>query len=80
MNPREAPKVVIEGRAMEMQQQNRSSSSGGQQRGFRRVFLRGDRHSGEGEVIACSVEELSMDHYKTEGYSEGLHAEGRMLV
>ena len=41
--------------------------------GFRRVFIRGDSacHSGEGDVTACSVEELALGHYKTLGYTEG---------
>ena len=67
---KEAPKVIIEGRAFTM--------DNGPGTGFKRIFIRGDSacHSGEGDVVACSVEELALGHYKEEGYTEGLHAEG----
>ncbi|KAF2351349.1 hypothetical protein FHG87_017895 [Trinorchestia longiramus] len=63
IEPMEAPRVVIEGRCFEM-----DNSSG-----FRRVFLRGDSavHSGEGDVMACSVEELTLGHYNDQGYCQG---------
>ncbi|KAA0195345.1 hypothetical protein HAZT_HAZT003508 [Hyalella azteca] len=68
MEPREAPRVVIEGRSFEMDHKS----------GFRRVFIRGDSavHAGQGDVVACSVEELALGHYAERGYPQGLHAEG----
>ncbi|XP_068216662.1 fanconi-associated nuclease 1-like [Palaemon carinicauda] len=66
MKPREAPKVIIEGRSLPGDA------------GYKKVFIRqdSDRHAGEGEVTVCSVEELALNHYKSLGYSEGLHHEG----
>ncbi|XP_070000546.1 fanconi-associated nuclease 1 [Penaeus vannamei] len=67
MHPREAPKIIIEGRSLP-----------GDIPGYKRVFIRQDsaRHAGEGEVTVCSVEELVLGHYKDQGYTEGLHREG----
>ncbi|XP_047501119.1 LOW QUALITY PROTEIN: fanconi-associated nuclease 1-like [Penaeus chinensis] len=67
MHPREAPKVIIEGRSLP-----------GDIPGYKRAFIRQDsaRHAGEGEVTVCSVEELVLGHYKDQGYTEGLHREG----
>ncbi|KAK4328339.1 hypothetical protein Pmani_001251 [Petrolisthes manimaculis] len=70
MEPREAPKVIIEGRSLL-----------GDMPGYRRMFIRQDsaRHAGEGDVTVCSVEELSLGHYKIQGYTEGLHREGTTI-
>ncbi|CAL4136772.1 unnamed protein product, partial [Meganyctiphanes norvegica] len=67
MNPVEAPKVIIEGRSLP-----------GDIPGQKRQFIRqdSDRHSGEGSVMVCSVEELVLGHYNSIGYSEGVHREG----
>lgn len=67
MNPKEAPKVIIEGRTIHADIP-----------GYKRLFIRqdSDRHAGEGEVTVCSVEELALRHYKELGYFEGLHREG----
>lgn len=42
--------------------------------GYRRMFIRQDsaRHAGEGDVTVCSVEELTLGHYKSQGYTEGM--------
>lgn len=69
MKPKEAPKVIIEGRSLPGEA------------GYKKVFIRqdSDRHAGEGEVTVCSVEELVLKHYKDQGYMEGLHREGTTI-
>ena len=45
------------------------------------MFIRGDCNVNMdgGDVTLCSVEELALQHYKENGYTDGLHGEGSTL-
>ncbi|XP_061172918.1 fanconi-associated nuclease 1-like [Saccostrea echinata] len=47
--------------------------------GMRYKFIMADPDGDEDKLTFCGVEELVMEHYKNNGYPEGLHAEGSIL-
>ncbi|XP_056021881.1 fanconi-associated nuclease 1-like isoform X2 [Ostrea edulis] len=47
--------------------------------GMRYKFIMADPDGDEDKLTFCGVEELVLEHYKNNGYPEGLHAEGSIL-
>ena len=62
--------VTIIGRSLPSQSTGRKST-----------FIRGDSqvNAEGGDVTLCSVEELVLQHYVENGYSQGIHGEGSTL-
>lgn len=67
MSVREAPKVVIKGRLFPRALP-----------GYKTVFISMDsaESSSVGDVVIIPVEELALQHYKQEGFTQGIHGEG----
>ena len=65
--------VVLQGRLMpKAQNASRTGLQGGKS-----IFVFGEK--GEGEQLLCSVEEFVKESYRSEGYPNGLHAEGSVV-
>ncbi|XP_078656371.1 fanconi-associated nuclease 1-like isoform X2 [Branchiostoma floridae x Branchiostoma belcheri] len=63
---RDLPKVTITGRVYPVNQP-----------GYKNVFITTDSYTEDSQdVTICSVEELSLAHYRGQGYEEGIHGEG----
>ncbi|CAH1253075.1 FAN1 [Branchiostoma lanceolatum] len=63
---RDLPKVTITGRVFPVNQP-----------GYKNVFITTDSYTEDSQdVTICSVEELSLAHYRGQGYEEGIHGEG----
>ncbi|XP_049964095.1 fanconi-associated nuclease 1-like isoform X1 [Schistocerca serialis cubense] len=50
----------------------------GGQRGYKGIYIRDDHTTNEKHF--SSVEEIAIAHYRTEGYTEGLHCEGSVVT
>ncbi|XP_049815500.1 fanconi-associated nuclease 1-like isoform X2 [Schistocerca nitens] len=50
----------------------------GGQRGYKGIYIRDDHATNEKHF--SSVEEIAIAHYRTEGYTEGLHCEGSVVT
>lgn len=49
--------------------------------GYKSMFIRGDSQAtlNDGDVTLCSVEELVLQHYKENGFNQGVHGEGSTI-
>ncbi|GFS12920.1 fanconi-associated nuclease 1-like [Elysia marginata] len=70
---KDLPKVYLEGRVLH-------STTGAGPRFLTQASYRGGEDGeGAGDLAVCGVEEFVLDHYRTNGFPSGIHAEGSVV-